>query len=125
MVMEATSTKTKIQRLADKISGYFVPTIFVIAILSLILNLVVTKETANAFVAFVSVLVVACPCALGLATPLAMVVSIGTCSKKGILIKSSETLESLHKVDTIVLDKTGTITPVSYTHLTLPTILLV
>ena len=110
MVMEATSTKTKIQRLADKISGYFVPTIFVIAILSLILNLVVTKETANAFVAFVSVLVVACPCALGLATPLAMVVSIGTCSKKGILIKSSETLESLHKVDTIVLDKTGTIT---------------
>ena len=85
MVMEATSTKTKIQRLADKISGYFVPTIFVIAILSLILNLVVTKETANAFVAFVSVLVVACPCALGLATPLAMVVSIGTCSKKAYL----------------------------------------
>lgn len=110
MVVEATNTKAPIARLADKISGYFVPVIFVIAALSFILNFIITREITNAILALVSVLVVACPCALGLATPLAMVVSIGKCSKKGILVKSSESLESINHIDTVVFDKTGTLT---------------
>ena len=110
MVVEATNTKAPIARLADKISGYFVPVIFVIAVLSFILNFIITREITNAILALVSVLVVACPCALGLATPLAMVVSIGKCSKKGILVKSSESLESINHIDTVVFDKTGTLT---------------
>lgn len=110
MVVEATNTKAPIARLADKISGYFVPAIFVIALLSFGLNLVITTTLTNSVLALVSVLVVACPCALGLATPLAMVVSIGKCSKNGILVKSSESLESINKIDTVVFDKTGTLT---------------
>lgn len=110
MVVEATNTKAPIARLADKISGYFVPIIFVIAIVSFLLNFVIIREVTNAILALVSVLVVACPCALGLATPLAMVVSIGKCSKKGILIKSSESLETMNHIDTVVFDKTGTLT---------------
>lgn len=96
-------------RLADKISGYFVPAIFIIAILSFALNFIIKQNITTAILALVSVLVVACPCALGLATPLAMVVSIGRCSKKGILVKSSEILEAISKIDTIVFDKTGTL----------------
>ena len=110
LVVEATNTKAPIARLADKISGYFVPTIFIIAILSFILNIVITGNLNEAIIALVSVLVVACPCSLGLATPLAMVVSIGNASKKGIVIKSSETIEATNKIDTIVFDKTGTLT---------------
>lgn len=110
MVVEATNTKAPIARLADKISGYFVPAIFIIAILSFALNFIIKQNITTAILALVSVLVVACPCALGLATPLAMVVSIGRCSKKGILIKSSEILEAISKIDTIVFDKTGTLT---------------
>ena len=110
MVVEATNTKAPIARIADKISGYFVPTIFIIALLSFVLNFVITKDINGSILALVSVLVVACPCALGLATPLAMVVAIGNCSRKGILVKSSETLEAINKVDTIVFDKTGTLT---------------
>ena len=110
MVVEATNTKAPIARIADKISGYFVPTIFLISLISFVLNFVITKDINQSILALVSVLVVACPCALGLATPLAMVVAIGNCSKRGILVKSSETLESINKVDTIVFDKTGTLT---------------
>lgn len=110
MVVEATNTKAPIARLADKISGYFVPVIFVIAFLSFVLNLIVTTILSSSILSLVSVLVVACPCALGLATPLAMVVSIGRCSKNGILVKSSESLESVNKIDTVVFDKTGTLT---------------
>lgn len=110
MVVEATNTKAPIARLADKISGYFVPAIFIIAILSFALNFIIKQNITTAILALVSVLVVACPCALGLATPLAMVVSIGRCSKKGILVKSSEILEAISKIDTIVFDKTGTLT---------------
>lgn len=110
MVVEATNTKAPIARLADKISGKFVPAIFIIAILSFTLNLIIKQNITTAILALVSVLVVACPCALGLATPLAMVVSIGRCSKKGILVKSSESLEAISKIDTIVFDKTGTLT---------------
>lgn len=110
MVVEATNTKAPIARIADKISGYFVPAIFIIALISFILNFIITKDINRSILALVSVLVVACPCALGLATPLAMVVAIGNCSKRGILVKSSETLEAINKVDTIVFDKTGTLT---------------
>lgn len=110
MVVEATNTKAPISRVADKISGYFVPIIFIISLIAFILNLVLTKDINEAILALVSVLVVACPCALGLATPLAMVVAIGNCSKNGILVKSSEILEATNKVDTIVFDKTGTLT---------------
>ena len=110
MVVEATNTKAPIARIADKISGYFVPAIFIIALISFILNFIITKDINQSILALVSVLVVACPCALGLATPLAMVVAIGNCSRRGILVKSSETLEAINKVDTIVFDKTGTLT---------------
>ncbi len=110
MVVEATNTKAPIARIADKISGYFVPAIFIIALISFVLNFVITKDINQSILALVSVLVVACPCALGLATPLAMVVAIGNCSRRGILVKSSETLEAINKVDTIVFDKTGTLT---------------
>ena len=110
LVVEATNTKAPIARLADKISGYFVPIIFLIAIISFILNLAIYSEIDKAILSLVSVLVVACPCALGLATPLAMVVAIGNCSKRGVLIKSSESIEALKHIDTIVFDKTGTLT---------------
>lgn len=110
MVVEATNTKAPISRLADKISGYFVPTIFIIAIFSFFINLIFSKQIVLAINSFVSVLVVACPCALGLATPLAMVVSIGATSKKGILIKSSSILEELSKIKIVIFDKTGTLT---------------
>ena len=110
MVVEATNTKAPIARLADKISGYFVPTIFAIALCSFIINYTVFKDFSKSINSLVSVLVVACPCALGLATPLAMVISIGKCSKKGVLIKSSESLEAINKINTVVFDKTGTLT---------------
>ncbi len=110
LVLEATNTKTKIARLADKISSYFVPIVLAIACLSVIVNLILKVPFNETLNTFVSVLVVACPCALGLATPLAIVVSEGLCASNGILIKNSETLELINKVDTIVFDKTGTLT---------------
>jgi len=110
LVVEATNTKAPIQRLADKVSGYFVPAIIIIAILTLISYLLLGNSVSSSITTFVTVLVVACPCALGLATPLAIVVSEGLCAKNGILVKTSETLENAHKVDTIVFDKTGTLT---------------
>lgn len=110
MVVEATNTKAPIERLADKISSYFVPIIFGIAIVSFLLNFLMLNNLTSSILALVSVLVVACPCALGLATPLAMVVSIGKYSKKGILIKNSAVIESINKIDTVVFDKTGTLT---------------
>ena len=110
LVMEATNTKAPIQKVADKVSGYFVPLIIIIAVVTFIIHLVLGSGLATSLNYFVSVLVVACPCALGLATPLAIVVSEGLCAKRGILIKSSEILENSHKVDTIIFDKTGTLT---------------
>lgn len=110
LVVEATNTKAPIARLADRVSGYFVPIIIVIAILTLTGYIVLGFPFSEAVVSFVTVLVVACPCALGLATPLAIVISAGVCAKNGILVKTSETLENAHKVDTIVFDKTGTLT---------------
>ena len=110
LVVEATSTKAPVQKLADKVSGYFVPGIITIAILTLLGYLLLGFDFSISLNAFVTVLVVACPCALGLATPLAMVVSLGTCAKKGILIKKNETIETLKHIDTVVFDKTGTLT---------------
>ena len=110
MVVEATNTKAPIAKIADKISGYFVPAIIIIAILSAIVWLIIGQSFAFAINVFITVLVVACPCSLGLATPLAIVVSSGVASKAGILIKNSESLENAHKVKTVVFDKTGTLT---------------
>ena len=110
LVVESTSTKAPIGRLADKVSAYFVPGIMIIAIITFVLYLVLGYPFNEAIISFVTVLVVACPCALGLATPLAIVVSEGRSAKEGILIKTSETLENVNKIDTIVFDKTGTLT---------------
>ena len=110
LVTQATSTKAPIAKIADKISGYFVPVVLVIAVLAFILWLLISKNAATAINIFVSILVVACPCSLGLATPLAIVIASGNASKKGILVKTSETLENAHKVKTICFDKTGTLT---------------
>ncbi len=110
LVLQATSTKAPIARIADKVSGYFVPSVLAIAFLSFLGYIIGGLGFDQGFHTFVTVLVVACPCALGLATPLSMVVSVGTCAKNGILIKSNETLESAATIDTIVFDKTGTLT---------------
>lgn len=110
LVVEATNTKAPIAKIADKVSGVFVPSIMIIAFLTLIIYLLLGSGINTSLTHFVTVLVVACPCALGLATPLAIVVSEGLCAKNGILVKKSETLENAHKVDTIVFDKTGTLT---------------
>ena len=110
LVVEATNTKAPIAKIADKISGFFVPVVIIIAIVSFISWLIISRDFGTALNVFVSILVVACPCSLGLATPLAIVVSSGVASKKGILIKNSEALENAHKIKTIVFDKTGTLT---------------
>lgn len=110
LVAQATSIKAPIAKIADKISGYFVPTVLVIAIIIFGIWLIISKDFYVAINIFVSILVVACPCSLGLATPLAIVIASGNASRKGILVKSSETLENAHKVKTICFDKTGTLT---------------
>ncbi len=110
LVMESVNTKAPIARVADKVSSIFVPIIFIIAFVSFITYLIITKNFNEAIETFVTILVVACPCALGLATPLALVTSCGKAASEGILIKTSETLEKAHQVDTIVFDKTGTLT---------------
>lgn len=110
LVVEATNTKAPIAKVADKISGYFVPTIIVIAILAFIMWLAISKNVAFAINIFVTILVVACPCSLGLATPLAIVIASGRASKNGILVKQSEAFENASKIKTICFDKTGTLT---------------
>lgn len=117
LVAEAQGSKAPIQRLADKISSVFVPAVLVIAVLALMAWLVIggqylpfSQVVSFGLASFVAVLVIACPCALGLATPTAIIVGVGKGAKEGILIKDAATLEKLHKVDTVVVDKTGTIT---------------
>ena len=110
LVIEASNTKAPIAKVADKISGYFVTGVIAIAILTLLGYLLMGTEFNIALEVFVTILVVACPCSLGLATPLAIVVSEGICASNGILVKKSEILENASKVDTIVFDKTGTLT---------------
>lgn len=110
LVVEATNTKAPIAKIADRISGIFVPVVILLAILSFAIWMIISKNIGTAINVLVSVLVVACPCSLGLATPLAIVIASGNASKKGILVKNSESLENAHKVKTIVFDKTGTLT---------------
>ena len=110
VVEDAQNKKAPITRLADIIAGYFVPIVIGIAIISSIAWFVFNRDISFSLKIFISVLVIACPCALGLATPTAIMVGTGKGAENGILIKSGETLEMLHKVTTIVLDKTGTIT---------------
>ncbi len=110
LVVEASNTKAPIAKIADKISGYFVPVVIIIAILSFIAYLILGYDFGTALSTFVTVLVVACPCSLGLATPLAIVVSEGICANNGILVKKSEILENASKINTVVFDKTGTLT---------------
>ena len=109
-VIEASNTKAPIAKIADKVSGYFVPTVIIIAILTFIFYLIIGAGIASSLIRFVTILVVACPCSLGLATPLAIVVAEGLCASNGILVKKSEVLENARKINTIVFDKTGTLT---------------
>ena len=110
LVVEASNTKAPIAKIADKISGYFVPVVIIIAILSFVAYLILGYDFGTALSTFVTVLVVACPCSLGLATPLAIVISEGICASNGILVKKSEILENASKINTVVFDKTGTLT---------------
>ncbi len=109
LVVEATNTKMPIAKIADKVSGIFVPAVMAIALVALIVCAII-MPIGNAITTFVTVLVVACPCSLGLATPLAIVVSEGKCASGGILVKKSETLEAASKANVVVFDKTGTLT---------------
>lgn len=110
LVEEASNSKAPISRLADKVSGIFVPVVIMIAIIATIAWIISGQSFEFALSMGIAVLVISCPCALGLATPVAIMVGTGKGAENGILIKSAESLELLHSVDTVVLDKTGTIT---------------
>lgn len=110
LVEEASSSKAPIAKLADRVSGIFVPIVIGISIVTAIVWLLITGDGTRALTAAVAVLVISCPCALGLATPVAIMVGTGKGAENGILIKSAEALETLHTIKTIVLDKTGTLT---------------
>ena len=110
LVEEATSSKAPIAKLADKISGIFVPVVITIAMVAACIWLLLGASWHFALTIAISVLVISCPCALGLATPTAIMVGTGRGAKQGILIKSATALETAHKVDTVILDKTGTVT---------------
>lgn len=110
MVEDAQSVKAPIQRLVDKISAYFVPTVIIIALLTIVLTGFFTGDWETAIINGVAVLVIACPCALGLATPTSIMVGTGVAAKAGILIKDAEALEITHSITTVAFDKTGTLT---------------
>ncbi|MDJ0463673.1 heavy metal translocating P-type ATPase [Streptomyces sp. H27-C3] len=110
LVEDAQNGKAQVQRLADRISAVFVPVVLLIALATLVSWLLVTDDPTASFTAAVAVLIIACPCALGLATPTALMVGTGRGAQLGILIKGPEVLESTRRVDTVVLDKTGTVT---------------
>ncbi|MET7904138.1 heavy metal translocating P-type ATPase [Streptomyces sp. NPDC005355] len=110
LVEDAQNGKAEVQRLADRVSGIFVPIVLLIALGTLLGWLLATGDATAAFTAAVAVLIIACPCALGLATPTALMVGTGRGAQLGILIKGPEVLESTRRVDTVVLDKTGTVT---------------
>ncbi|WP_304108876.1 heavy metal translocating P-type ATPase [Phascolarctobacterium succinatutens] len=110
LVDEATSSKAPIAKLADRVSGYFVPAVISIAVIAAAIWLALGASWHFALTIAISVLVISCPCALGLATPTAIMVGTGRGAKSGILIKSATALETAHKIDTVILDKTGTIT---------------
>lgn len=110
LVEEASNSKAPISKIADKVSGIFVPVVIAISILSFVIWIMLGQSIEFALTTAIAVLVISCPCALGLATPVAIMVGTGKGAENGILIKSAESLELLHLVDTVVLDKTGTIT---------------
>ncbi|OCC15845.1 Lead, cadmium, zinc and mercury transporting P-type ATPase [Dissulfuribacter thermophilus] len=112
MVAQAQRSRAPIQKLADVVAGYFVPIVILIAIVGFIVWFLVGPEPrlAHALIAAVSVLIIACPCALGLATPMSIMVATGKGAKMGVLFKNAESIENLRKVDTLVVDKTGTLT---------------
>ena len=110
LVEDANATKAPIARLADKVAGVFVPVVLGIAVITFVAWLALTGNPNEALTSAVAVVVISCPCALGLATPLAIMVGTGKGAEMGVLFKSAEALETLQKVDTVVLDKTGTIT---------------
>lgn len=110
LVEEASSSKAPIARMADKIAGIFVPVVMTIALVTIIVWLISGASFEFALSAGITVLVISCPCSLGLATPVAIMVGTGKGAENGILIKSGEALETAHKIDTVVMDKTGTIT---------------
>ena len=140
MVSDAAATKAPIAKIADKVSGIFVPAVITIAVITIIVWLLAGQTVGFALARGISVLVISCPCALGLATPVAIMVGNGMGAKNGILFKNAVALENAGRTQIVALDKTGTITngepkvtdivpadgvneqePVSYTHLTLPT----
>ncbi len=110
LVEDANATKAPIARLADKVAGVFVPVVFVISAVTLVVWMALTGSVNEALTSAVAVLVISCPCALGLATPVAIMVGTGKGAEMGILFKSAEALENLRSVGTVVLDKTGTVT---------------
>jgi len=110
LVEEAQGSKAPIARMADVISGYFVPIVFVIAFLSALAWFIAGQDIVFVLKVFIAILVIACPCALGLATPTAIMVGTGKGAELGVLVKSGEALETAHKIDTIIFDKTGTLT---------------
>ncbi|MBA8794131.1 Cu+-exporting ATPase [Friedmanniella endophytica] len=112
MVAEAQRSRAPIQRLADRVSGVFVPVVIAIAVIAFVVWLLVGPEprAAHALIAAVAVLIIACPCALGLATPISIMVGVGRGARSGVLIKDAEALERMEKVDVLVVDKTGTLT---------------
>ncbi|MEU1281823.1 heavy metal translocating P-type ATPase [Streptomyces sp. NPDC005805] len=110
LVEEAQNGKARVQRLADRVSAVFVPVVLVIALATLVVWMLATDDVTAAFTAAVAVLIIACPCALGLATPTALMVGTGRGAQLGILVRGPEVLESTRRVDTVVLDKTGTVT---------------
>jgi Cu+-exporting ATPase len=112
LVAEAQRSRAPIQRLADRVAGWFVPAVGIVAVIAFVAWLVVGPEPrfSHALIALVSVLIIACPCALGLATPMSIMVGIGRGAQTGILVKNAESLERLAKIDTLAIDKTGTLT---------------
>lgn len=110
LVEEASSSKAPISKLSDKVSGVFVPIVITIALIAIIVWLIIGASFASALSVGIAVLVISCPCALGLATPTAIMVGTGKGAENGILVKSAESLEIAHKITTVVLDKTGTVT---------------
>ncbi|HEX4248073.1 MAG TPA: copper-translocating P-type ATPase, partial [Pseudonocardia sp.] len=115
LVEQAQAGKAQVQRLADRVSGVFVPVVLTLALITLVGWLIADADVSTAFTAAVAVLIIACPCALGLATPTALLVGTGRGAQLGILIKGPEVLESTRRVDTVVLDKTGTVTTAQMT----------
>src|SRR5260370_4416662 len=112
LVREGQRTRARMQRLADKVSGYFVPAVVAAALLAFFGWAFFGREPrlAHGLVAAVAVLIIACPCALGLATPMSIMVAVGRGAHVGVLVRNAEALETLAKVDTLVVDKTGTLT---------------